>query len=111
MEHQADSFVSPQLELNVLTEAVSLICWSQTDPAVRVDQVRVSAVDVRVLNPSLEAPGAGVELRQGALVDVGAVGEGVPSEARLAGAVVRTFGRVEALQVRDSQKDNMRQLA
>ena len=62
VEHQLHSSVSPQLELNVLTEAVRLISWSQADPAVRVNQVRVSTVDINIPAARVEASRAGVEL-------------------------------------------------
>ena len=88
VEDQIHSFLSSQLKLDILSVAVVLVSWSDVHPPIRVNQVPVSPADIRIkalrVHPSL----AGVQVGQGALVDVGAVAEGVSSEANLAGAVV-----------------------
>ena len=89
VEDQIHSFLSSQLKLDMLSVAVILVSWSNVHPSIRVNQVPVSPADIRIITLRVHPSLAGVEVGQGALVYVGAVAEGVPSEASLAGAVVR----------------------
>ena len=69
MQHQVDSLLSSQLKLNVLRETVVLIGVSDRNPSVLVYEATVLAVDIQVVSVRVEAPGAGVEVSQGALVN------------------------------------------
>ena len=83
MQQQVDALLSSQLKLNVLRETVVLIGVSDRNPSVLVYEATVLAVDIQVVSVRVEAPSAGVEVSQGALVNISAVRERVPRKTNL----------------------------